>query len=408
MGSVMWDTARRLDEYLRGRLRRALDELAAMEPDLLLSENVDILVAALLEMHMPKEISVDWGNPSRRPITEITTQIRDEFHRDQIHAVPASKVVVTFPISGTTEMLGYQASTFGVSRQRATISGGNVIVEVVERTLNTAAIQREIDAVKRDIDKRVDWANADLAKFQPTAEEAIRSAHANRKQRVLNDRALEDALGIPVRTSDAPRPPVPARRKQLTLRNRRAQAGFVPEPLLEEATYQDVLDVVRSWANSLERTPATASKLHEEHIRDLLLGTLNGYWEGAAGGELFNGSGKTDILIREHDRNVFIAECKIWRGPKAVAEALDQLLSYLVWRDSKAALVMFIRTGDPGATIEKLHSAVEGHPRHALTKDGADPKSRVDYILTADEEGRRVSLAVLPIVVRSDSISRVA
>jgi hypothetical protein len=83
-------------------------------------------------------------------------------------------------------------------------------------------------------------------------------------------------------------------------------------------------------------------------------------------------------------------------GPKGVGDALDQLLSYLVWRDSKAALVMFIGTADPRATIQKLHDAVEAHVSWALTKDAANPSSRVDYVVTADDEGRRVSLAVIP------------
>jgi hypothetical protein len=204
-----------------------------------------------------------------------------------------------------------------------------------------------------------------------------------------------------VRTSRVPRPPVPARRKQVTLQTRSAQTGFVPEPILEEAVYQDVLGAVRAWATSLERTPGTAAKLDEEELRDLLLGNLNTYWQGGAGGELFNGSGKTDILIRHADRNVFIAECKIWRGPKGVADAIDQLLRYLVWRDSKSALIMFIKTADPAATIEKLPEAVEDHPSYVLTKDSSDPSSRADYIVTADPEGRRISLAVVPVIIRS-------
>jgi hypothetical protein len=189
----------------------------------------------------------------------------------------------------------------------------------------------------------------------------------------------------------------------VTLKKRQEQSTFVPEPELGEAIYQDVLDVVRSWATSLERTPSTAAKLHEEELRDLLLGMLNGYWRGAAGGELFNGSGKTDILIREGDRNAFIGECKIWRGPKGIADALDQLLSYLVWRDSKAALVVFIRTADPAATVEKLHAAVEGHPSYVLTKKADNPRSLVEYLFTADAEGRRVALAVVPVVLVVES-----
>lgn len=47
-GTNVWDSARRLEDYLRERLKRALDDLARLAPDDLLSENVDVLVAALL------------------------------------------------------------------------------------------------------------------------------------------------------------------------------------------------------------------------------------------------------------------------------------------------------------------------------------------------------------------------
>jgi len=41
---------------------------------------------------------------------------------------------------------------------------------------------------------------------------------------------------------------------------------------------------------------------------------LNTHYEGGATGETFNAAGKTDILIRVEDRNVFIGECKWWSG----------------------------------------------------------------------------------------------
>lgn len=396
----MFGNQRRLDDYLRGRLKRALDELASIDPDVILAENADVVVASLLGKHMPAEIRIDWDGATRTPVTEVTTQVRDQFGRDEVYTVPASKVVVTFPITGTTEMLDYQASTFTISGEYGKIAGGRIVLEIVERTLDAGTVRASVDRVKRDIDQRAGWANSDLASFRKTAEQSIRTDFERRKERILHDRSVEDALGIPVRTSSTPRPPVPARRTHVTLQARKVQAGFVPEPVLDDAIYQDVLQQVRAWATSLERTPGTGAKLDEEELRDLLLGNLNTYWQGGAGGELFNGSGKTDILIRHEDRNAFIAECKIWRGPKGVTDALDQLLGYLVWRDSKAALVMFIKTQDPAATVEKLHEAVEAHPSYVLTKGAADPASRVDYIITADDEGRRVSLAVLPVIIK--------
>jgi hypothetical protein len=54
--------------------------------------------------------------------------------------------------------------------------------------------------------------------------------------------------------------------------------------------------------------------------------------------------------------------------------------------------------------IDRLHAAIENHPRHVLTKKAHDPARRVDYIITADDEQRRVSLAVLPVVIRSEQV----
>jgi len=43
----------------------------------------------------------------------------------------------------------------------------------------------------------------------------------------------------------------------------------------------------------------------------VLLVNLNAVFEGQVGGEVFNHRGKTDILIRVQDNNVFVGECKI-------------------------------------------------------------------------------------------------
>ncbi|WP_280454309.1 hypothetical protein [Nocardia brasiliensis] len=400
----MWGHGSSLSDYLRRRLRAALTELDGLAADYLLSENEEILVMALLQKNMPKPIEIDWAGVSRSQVTEVRTQVRDQFDRSEVFEVPASKVTLHFPFTGTKELLEYPASTYSLSgASEGKVLNGSIVLEIIERSLTAEAVQSRVEGLKADLNKRVEWANTDLRNFAPTAEQAIRDAYANRKQRVLNDRAVEDALGIPVVSTGTPRQPIPARRKQVSLRERRAQSdsSFAPEPVMDEAIYQEVLQQVHGWARSLERTPKTSKKLDEEELRDLLLGTLNGYWQGAAGGELFNGDGKTDILVRHDNRNVFIGELKIWRGPKVVEATINQILRYGVWRDSKAAIVMFIKNADPSAIIGKLHDAVEAHPQHALTKPATDRTKQVDYIFTADEEGRRISLAVIPVVLRT-------
>ena len=114
---------------------------------------------------------------------------------------------------------------------------------------------------------------------------------------------------------------------------------------------------------------------------------------------MFNSNGKTDILIREGDRNIFIGECKIWKGPKAISEALDQLLGYLVWRDTKAALLLFIRSGVPSEVVAKAHAMIQEHPNFKRAGRN-ETEERRDFVLHANgDRSREIRLAFLPFVL---------
>jgi hypothetical protein len=70
-------------------------------------------------------------------------------------------------------------------------------------------------------------------------------------------------------------------------------------------------------------------------------------------------------LIRAEGRNVFIAECKFWGGEKQFLETIDQLLSYLSWRDTKAAVIIFNRNANFSDVLKKI---TEIAPKHKCYK----------------------------------------
>lgn len=129
---------------------------------------------------------------------------------------------------------------------------------------------------------------------------------------------------------------------------------------------------------------------------------LNAQFEGKAGGELFNCSGKTDILIREKDANVFIGECKIFGskdGPSKITATIDQLLGYLTWRDTKAALLLFIRDRDVTSVIGKAVAAFEAHPNYKRRGATASDE-RYDFVVHANgDPAREMRIAFLPFLV---------
>jgi hypothetical protein len=72
-------------------------------------------------------------------------------------------------------------------------------------------------------------------------------------------------------------------------------------------------------------------------------------------------------------RAAFIAECKIWRGAAELAKAIDQLVSYLTWRDCKAALVVFNKQNAGFAEIlDKIPEALREHRLHRALR-GSHP-----------------------------------
>jgi hypothetical protein len=126
--------------------------------------------------------------------------------------------------------------------------------------------------------------------------------------------------------------------------------------------FEHILGVIRGAAEGMERSPKTYAGMGEEDRRQVLLTALNTHYRGQTTAEAFNVSGKTDILVRHPEgRNLFIGECKFWEGSKAFSETVDQLFSYAGWRDTKLAVVMFVREKGLTGVVEKAREALGEH-----------------------------------------------
>jgi hypothetical protein len=98
--------------------------------------------------------------------------------------------------------------------------------------------------------------------------------------------------------------------------------------------------------------------------------------------------GKTDILIRVNGRNIFIAECKFWTGPQGFSDTINQLLGYLSWRDTKAAIVVFNRNKDFSSVLKAIEQTADEHP---LKKRGPtrESETRLRYTFASPSDANR-------------------
>ena len=233
----------------------------------------------------------------------------------------------------------------------------------------------------------------DVENHNRTAPGQIKAALERKKQKAQTATNALAGLGIPFRRKDNPPTfTVPTTRRATPAKRppKVPTEKYEPEPVLDMAEYVHILEVIKSMGLVIERSPSSFATLDEEAIRTHFLLQLNGHYEGSATGETFNAVGKTDILIRVENKNIFIAECKFWRGPMSFSEAVDQLLSYLSWRDSKCALLIFNKNKDSSAVSDSMHEIMESREEHRKTQfHNKDGDSRYIFVKT-DDPGKEI------------------
>ena len=90
-----------------------------------------------------------------------------------------------------------------------------------------------------------------------------------------------------------------------------------------------------------------------------------------------------------------MGECKMWCGAKELAQAVNQLWSYLTWRDCKAALLLFNRdVAGFSAIQEKVPDALKQHTKCIRQVDVTQPGEWRFLFCSADDEARQVTVHV--------------
>lgn len=407
--------------YARGPVARLIQHMTAelqgevdrLDQDYLLKVSEEDLCEHLIDkyhLHPPvlhaedlhaleaKEVPVDVSGDSRRVIID----------RSRPHYIPGTSVTVAVPFDGDANLFQYQPSTYTLNPPHGDIANQAVHLTYVQTENDPAALRRMIDADLQRVMTHVTRITADVTAYNNGLPQTVRQMVSGRKARLLAGAGLVESLGIPIRRrEDVPQTyTLPSVRRKPKIERPKVSPGtFAPEPALEYSEYQQILSIVANMVRVMEQSPKPFTKLGEEELRTHFLVQLNGQYEGRATGETFNYSGKTDILIREGDKNVFIAECKFWRGPKAFVETIDQLLSYASWRDTKTAILLFNRGGHLSTILAKLPDLARGHP--CFKKDlGNDGETTFRYRFgRPDDPNRELWLTVMVFDVPSPTES---
>ncbi len=176
------------------------------------------------------------------------------------------------------------------------------------------------------------------------------------------------------------------------------QKRKLPTTEFPDELYLNVLKTLNTYGKDLEKKPKVFRGQDEEGLRDHFLTSLTARYERtSATGETFNKDGKTDILLKDDQGdNLFIAECKWWKGPSVFQNTISQLFdNYVTWRDTKLAILFFVDNKDFSNVLEQIKSEATLHPYYMRFVKKTD-ESRYSFVFRQkDDDVHEVKLEIM-------------
>lgn len=340
-----------LREVLENRKNQMLAQIQEENPNYILNVNFSDYCN-----HLEQEFSLE-------PIVLNDAEIAVDQKEVCIGYTTGTRVTYFIPFRGAADLFQYRPSSYTYNPPRGVVEGQ--ILELSFDNVNGSAeqIKREFDRDMAEIKRWIGYTTNDVKHFNEQLLALIEERTKIRQEKLLRDKGLVAELGFPMkkREDTLTTYAVPEIKRKIGPKPEASTEPFKPEPALTTEEYDHILSIINNMTLVMERSPRAFQSMKEEDIRQHFLVQLNGHYEGQATGETFNYEGKTDILIRNQGKNIFIAECKFWNGDKALLQTIDQILNYLSWRDTKTAILLFNRNKNFTNVLAQIPSIVKSH-----------------------------------------------
>ena len=386
-------------DFAQGRREQLRSEVHAESADRLLGMDEQQYIDYLESKHKldPIIFSMD-----QRTATSREVQIRAElfptlFNVHPGKSYPKQVITVFVPYSGTEALLRVKPSQWQMRTIQVGSDSQRVSFDFIDFYADGRAgteIQHTCDFL-RDQAKNIE---RDVSSWNANLRTQITDVVRARKADCLKQRNSLASIGIPLLHSNSVPATftVPVTPKRIEVPKPTAPVGtFAPDPTMSDSDYGKIIDILSEMGKALERSPSVHATQSEEGTRDYLLVALSTHYQNASG-ETFRQKGKTDILVPHKEGALFVAEIKVWSGPKSIEAAIDQLLSYLTWRDSKAALLILVRQQGFSEVVAQVPALLQSHSCFSSAVANAASVARFSYRMSLPQDkSRKVSMAVL-------------
>lgn len=369
----------------------------------IMANDLEILASNLYEEFCIEPVEIMDEEFSKRHIGQAKIKKRidpflQDFYGKEYTEVDGVVMVFYFPFMGEEDLFKCHASTYSLSGYPdISISRGFISLRY-EYSLNQMQSENAKDSALKKLERDIknirdgiSYANKDVESYNMSLKKQALQLLEEKKRKVESFFSVANMFEVPVKKSAYAETHVPLQRKIVPIAHEYKKEDIYS---ISDANYADILATIKHMGSTYERTPRSYKDMKEEDLRNTLLAALNGTYLGGAVGEAFRNNGKTDICIEEKNRAAFVAECKMWTGQQAIADALKQLDSYLTWRDCKTALIYFVRKKDFLAILHTVEEALRAIPemRQVQVLDKNEFKC---YMVSTQNPGQQIQVRVM-------------
>jgi hypothetical protein len=353
-----------LSEYVNKYRKSLLDKIDKLE--ITESTNIPTLIGSLKDEFTI--YSIDIGEPKPSEPKQINRSSRNDWGESYVQKV--FEIYVTIPFNGNPDLFYCSPSTTKVVYldKNASINKTNVTATIVLDQLDENSYFSQINKIVETLKTNLPRINAEIKPWNDGLENLIKQLLESRKGVVEKKFDFMEKIGLKVnpKSTEYLVPPTIVKKVIPTPATETSNTVAKEKVLiLQQEVYSDIREVLYNVGKAIERKPSIYKNKHEEDLRDIFLLFLETRYESTTGvGEAFNKKGKTDILLKyaKDGTNLFVAECKFWKGKKKLKEALDQLLGYLTHSDSKTALIFFVDQKEMSSIVTTIKAEITKHP----------------------------------------------
>lgn len=325
-----------------------------------------------------------------RTIGEVKVRRYNPFHKSspwekEYFEVDGVRITYRIPFDGNSDLFKTRPSTFIMTRFEAEkitsptseeYGGFYIKFEYTKQELEEKAdkmleyVQKNFENEFSSYRKMIGYVNAEINTYNNGLKSLATSCLETRKKKASSFAMISQMLEIPLKQSvDAPNT-VPITIKKIAKKPISAPSPkpAKPEYCISKNDYENINNIILMNGTAMEKTARTYYQNNEEELRDHLLATLNTHYDNASG-ETFRKIGKTDIHIEFDNKAAYIGECKIWHGEKMFADAVQQVLNYSTWKDTKVSVIIFNKDNQSFFKIlEKIQEWINKNTKSHIKK----------------------------------------